>query len=530
MKKFSNAKRGVALLAIAASMALSACGRDDPNTLIVSARDYQANGDHQAAIIQLNNVLQKQPENGEARLLLGRSSLMIGDAPSAEKEFRKALEFGQPPAVVIPLIATALFQSGSADKVIAEFGGKKLEDPQANAEDQARVGEAYLSTGDVKQAASFFSGAVASDPKNVRGQLGLARLKAGEGKVAEAASEVERIASANPDSLDAQLLLGEIKLATGDRPGARAALQRAVEVSPASPGPRLHLISLLITDNQLDAATAQIAAARAARAPEIPLQYSEALIAYGKKDLAKAREIAQQVLKRAPGHVQSLVLTGAIDFQEKRYAQAESELQSAVSQAPNHIGARALLARSYLATGKPARAVETLSPVVNVSKEVDPAMLMLVGEAHFANGDMKQATALFEKASQSKAQQPLAQMRLGQIAMVSGDVEGCVKKLESVAADEGAPAQADMALLTGYLRQGETAKALDVARAMVKKRPDDPTAHNALGSVLLIRKDIPAARASFTKAVELNPTFMPSVASLAQLDLRENKAADARAR
>ena len=84
------------LLAVAATVLLSACGRDDPAGLIGSARDYQAKGDHNAAVIQLKNVLQKQPENGEARLMLGRSALTLGDAATAEKEFRKALEHGQP--------------------------------------------------------------------------------------------------------------------------------------------------------------------------------------------------------------------------------------------------------------------------------------------------------------------------------------------------------------------------------------------------------------------------------------------------
>jgi putative PEP-CTERM system TPR-repeat lipoprotein len=87
-----------------------------------------------------------------------------------------------------------------------------------------------------------------------------------------------------------------------------------------------------------------------------------------------------------------------------------------------------------------------------------------------------------------------------------------------------------MALLAGYLRQGETGRALEVAKGMVKKRPDDPAAHQTLGSVLAIRKETAQARAAFSRAVELNPTFMPAVAALAQLDLQENKTADARAR
>ena len=125
------------------------------------------------------------------------------------------------------------------------------------------------------------------------------------------------------------------------------------------------------------------------------------------------------------------------------------------------------------------------------AKQVDPGMLMLIGEAHFANGDLKQASTAFEKAAQTKGQQPLAQTRLAQIAMASGDVEGGVRKLEGLATEEGAPAQTDMALLTGYLRQGNTGKALEVARGMVKKSPNDPMAHQALGSVLVLRKELP---------------------------------------
>jgi putative PEP-CTERM system TPR-repeat lipoprotein len=236
------------------------------------------------------------------------------------------------------------------------------------------------------------------------------------------------------------------------------------------------------------------------------------------------------VLKRAPGHVPATVLLGAVEFQDKHYDQAASQLQSAVTQAPDHNGARVMLARSYLASGKPARAVEALAPFSDPARIVDPGMLMLIGEAHFANGDVKQASSFFERAAQSKTSQPIAQTRLAQIAVARGDVDGGVRELEDLAKQEGAPPQTDMALLTGYLRQGNTDKALEVARGMVKKAPNDPMAHQALGSVLVLRKSLPDARAAFAKALELNATYMPAVASLAQLDLQDGKTAEARAR
>src|SRR5512134_2536272 len=96
------------VLTAALAAALTGCRGESASDLIRSAREYQAKGDHPAAIIQLKNAVQKQPDNGEARLLLGQSTLAVGDPATAEKEFRRAAEYGQPPSVVTPWIAQAM--------------------------------------------------------------------------------------------------------------------------------------------------------------------------------------------------------------------------------------------------------------------------------------------------------------------------------------------------------------------------------------------------------------------------------------
>ena len=105
---------------------------------------------------------------------------------------------------------------------------------------------------------------------------------------------------------------------------AHGCLERAVELSPTTPGLRVQLVSVLVTDGQFDAASAQIASAHAARVSDLRLRYLEAVVAMGKKDLPKARELSEQILKRAPGHVQTMVLLGSIEMQEKKFGQAES--------------------------------------------------------------------------------------------------------------------------------------------------------------------------------------------------------------
>jgi tetratricopeptide (TPR) repeat protein len=90
------------------AIALGGCGNETPQALIDSARGFAAKGDHKAAAIQLRNLLQKQPEYAEARYLLGRALNEEMDYVSAEKELRKALEYGYAPNDVYPALARAM--------------------------------------------------------------------------------------------------------------------------------------------------------------------------------------------------------------------------------------------------------------------------------------------------------------------------------------------------------------------------------------------------------------------------------------
>ena len=64
------------LLALAVvTTLLAGCGRDSSDELIKSAREHLAKNETQAAVIQLKNVLQKQPDSVEARFLLGKALL-----------------------------------------------------------------------------------------------------------------------------------------------------------------------------------------------------------------------------------------------------------------------------------------------------------------------------------------------------------------------------------------------------------------------------------------------------------------------
>ena len=56
-----------AIVAALAAIAIAGCGGQKPEALLASGKDYLEKNDTKAAIIQLRNALQKDPELAEAK-------------------------------------------------------------------------------------------------------------------------------------------------------------------------------------------------------------------------------------------------------------------------------------------------------------------------------------------------------------------------------------------------------------------------------------------------------------------------------
>jgi putative PEP-CTERM system TPR-repeat lipoprotein len=113
--------------------------------------------------------------------------------------------------------------------------------------------------------------------------------------------------------------------------------------------------------------------------------------------------------------------------------------------------------------------------------------------------------------------------------MARGNSAPAMKDLEAIAAADRGP-RADLALITGHLRNNDTAAALKAIDALDKKLPDRALAQQLRGRVLLSRNDIPGATKAFETALEREANYFPAVASLAAIDLAAGKPEEARKR
>ena len=88
----------------------------------------------------------------------------------------------------------------------------------------------------------------------------------------------------------------------------------------------------------------------------------------------------------APNNPMVLQLAGASEYQLGALPQAENLLAQAVKQSPGLPIATALLARLYVRSGQPDRALEVLQSAL-AAKEPAPEMLLIAGEAHLQAGN-----------------------------------------------------------------------------------------------------------------------------------------------
>lgn len=506
---------------------LGGCGGENPEKLLASSKEFLAKNDSKAAVIQLKNALQADPNLGEARFLLGKALLAGGDAAGAEVELRKALNLKYASNDVIPLLAQAMLASGQAKKLTDEFGKAELPVGEGLASLKTSMSTAWAMEGKRDLAENELAAALAAKPDYAPALLARARLKVAARQYDEATQIIDSVLKSNPQDHEALLLSGSLLAIKADPAGAVERYRQAIAAKPDYLLAHSAAIFTLFQQKKYEEADKQIEALKKV-APNHPQTfYLSAQSAYQRRDYKAARDLVQQLLKIAPDNTNALQMAGAIEFQLNSYVQAETYLNKALQQNPELLTVRRLIISTYLRTGQSAKALEALKPALD-RIENSPTMLALAGETYLLNGEPDKAAEYFGKSAKLDPDNAARKTSVAIAHLAQGKVSA-LEELEAIS-ERDSGTTADMALITGYLRGGQLDKALKAIDGLEKKQPDNPVTHNLRARTLLGKKDAAGARASFEKALALSPTFFPAAASLAALDLADKKPEDARKR
>lgn len=516
-------------LVLLAACALVGCGKQDADSLIASAKSYLARNEYDAGVIQLKSALQIAPDNGEARVLYAKALLDTGRPAAAETEIRKAIDLKYPAEQTYPLLARALVDQGSYAKAVDELGERKLGDPKAQAGLQTELATAYVALGDLAKADEMITAALAAVPGDSRALTAQARIAALGNDLPRASKLIDAALQAAPNNVEAMVVKAGFESAQGQRDDAIKTLERAVEASGGALGARYALMSTLIQSGQLDKAAAQVEAMKKLSPLEFRTLYADALVSYSRGDAARARDAIQKVLSVNPDNLQSIYLSGLIDLRLGSYGAAEDALRKVVVRSPNEIGPLRALAALYLKTGRATQGAETLESALRRAPD-NIALLQAAGEANLAAGNTSKAAQYYERASSLDKNSMASKVRLAQVKYAAGETGQAFKELESLSGSDQSQYQADLALIAAHLRRGEFNEALAAVATLEKKQPNNPLTYNVKGAAYAGMRDYTNARASFEKALQVQPGYFAAARNLALLDMQERKSDDARKR
>jgi putative PEP-CTERM system TPR-repeat lipoprotein len=530
----------VVLLAMALSFSLSGCDRFRNLTdqqHVQRAKDFQRKGNLRASEIELKNALSKNPNNAEARLLLGDIYLESGNGAAAEKELKRAQALGVAAESLKVPLAQAYLLEGKDQVLLDEIQPASETSARNMAQILVLRGNALLRLRKGKEACELYRQSNQADTQFIDAYPGLALCAVALDKddsraralIGQAIQLIDQQLAKRPSDFRSLKKKGQLlrMLRKGDQ--AREAFTKALAVRPNDIEMHLTLALLDIEAKKLDEAKEYVEKAHRIAPNDNAVVYMSALIDFRQGKYVSARDNLQKALRNYPNYLPSMVLLGAVSYSLGSYEEAVQQLSLALQRSPNNPDLRRLLVATLLRQGRASDALESLKPLLS-QQPPDVQTLQLAGEAYMLARDSKTAAGYFEKAAAAGPNNPSVLTQSGLSHLASGDLNAGIADLEKASSADPVKYDSDLALISTYMSLRQYDKALAAIDVLEKKLPNAALVHNLRGNVYLAKRDALDARKSFERALGVDPAFLPAATSLAELDVQDKKMADARAR
>ncbi|MDJ0710588.1 MAG: PEP-CTERM system TPR-repeat protein PrsT [Woeseiaceae bacterium] len=515
----------------------SACGlRLSDEELVARATAAAGQDDFRAAIIDLKTVLQRDPQNLDARVSLGRIYLQAAEPYDAEKELRKAVELGVPRSDVLVSLGEALLAQGAHDLVLGEIDQADAPDDAARVKINLIRGDAELALGRVETARQQYVAALENEAENPVAYLGIAATYLAEGHAEQALVTIERAIELAPDFAPAWMARGAFRLGRQAHDVAEQDFLKALELAEAQGIPAVAQSALAsLADIQLFRGDITGAADYARRLERLApgtlvASYTTARVAFASGEIDRAVGLLQQILKEAPDFRQAHFLFGAVSRAKGNLAQAEMYLSSVVSSLPDNVEARKLLADVRLRQHKVADAADALGPILDDQSLADGGLLAAAGLLKLKAGDEQQGVDLLRRSVDADPADVDRKMDLAAVYLAVGQTDQAIALLESLADSDADEHRLEVLNVVSLQRSGDVAAARQKALELAAASNDNPELYNVLGGIHEQLGDLGSARDSFLQALALDNTNVAALLRLGQMDVAQQRYADARLR
>src|SRR6266542_321635 len=432
-------------------------------------------------------ILQKQPTNDEALLLLVESSTTAKDLEDAQQRLQNlASQVGDRAGLQLAL---GFLHLRRPDLTTAESEIKRAIslDPKSSAA-HLILGNLYLLRNDPKQAEQAF----------------------------KSASDLAPIRSAR------RLRYADFKIQTGDVEAAKRVLEEITQKAPDYIPAWARLASLAFDEKKYADCETIINKVLAKDAVNLEMLLLSGRLRLAQGEAAKAItefERLSKIYTRSPQVKSQLALAYMLD---KDVAKATISLNEVTAMDPNHAEAVLLLAQINLRKGDTASVTNSLTLLTKQRPRLVPALLLLA-EAHRMRGSFDDSLAVYRRVAELVPGSPEVYFQMGMVYLQQNkkvDARKAFEKSLEAAASYQPPLEQ---LVDLDVADKQYDAALERVQKLMEKYPKAPELQSLSARIYEAKGEADHAEAALLKAIDMQPGFRPAYLSLARIYLASNR-------
>ena len=400
-----------------------------------------------AATEQYQKITAKDPKDLESWLMLGRLYRTASNSVEAEKAYTQALTVDPNSEEALTGLAIVYSDVGDTRKAIEKLQAVTKTNPSPRT--LAALASSYEQIHEYKSAAEVLRKALELDPENSRMKRGLARNLLFSGSLDESLKYYQEIAKEDPHDTEVQLRISEIYREKHDFAKAREVLNKAKAADPENLEVRYDEVNLLVVEGENQ----------------------------------KAIDALKSLVK---------------DTERKSYSESEKA---------NRLNFLERLGELYRGANQYQPALDSFRQMLDLDPESGARAEVQIIETYRIAKDYKAARSEAESAIKKYPDERMLKMADASVLADMGKIDQAVGQLRSLLkGDHDRETYLQIAQLYERAKRYEDmAKPLDSAEKLSETRADKQTVYFMRGAMFERMKKFDASEAEFRKLLEVNP-------------------------
>jgi tetratricopeptide (TPR) repeat protein len=509
---------------------------------------YSSVGQFTQAVAQATYILDKNPKDDQAPILLAEGSFRPKDTAAARERLQALARNGDSAAIEVALGNLALNERDIAT-ASADYKKAQALDPKSP-EVNAALGMVAWAQGDLKQAETSFKAAADASPPRSPHQMQYVRFKLQTGDHEGARALLAGITKAAPDYLPASMMLAEISAAEKKYDESTDWLNKVLQLDQDNFDALFFQGQLDIARGDADKAVSDMERMERIypQAPQVHYQLGSAYLAAN--SLPKAADSFNRALELNPNYTEATLLLSQIQIRTGNTAPAIVALERLRQKQPRLLQAQLMLADAYRLQSRVNDSIavyDSLEKMYPTNEQV----VLLHGAALLQNGDSPGARTEFERALKISPDHLPALERLVDLdisekkfdeatQLISGEIQRNPKLVTlviikaKIALAQGNSGQAELILAQAltmdpdnvsadlllaqlYADTGQNEKALAKVDAAMSKDTKNTSALMLAAKIYEANKDYKGAADAYEKVLKIDPKNSEAMNNVAYL-------------